>query len=73
MAAVRVKLIVVVVVYMPVVERTVVVFLEVISSYKYLESIIRAVRNLSSNTKPNPIFLKKCVPLLFLQEIQFRI
>ena len=53
---------------MPVAERTVVVFLDVVSSDKYL-----AVRNLSKITKPKTIFLTKCVPFLFLQAIQFHI
>jgi hypothetical protein len=56
---------------MPVVERTVVVFLDVVSFDKYLDNLSRAVRNLSNVTKPKTIFLTKCVSLLFLQEIQF--
>jgi len=61
----------VMVMYMPAVERTVVVFLDVVSSDKYLENISRAVRNLSNITKPKTIFLTKCVQFLFLQEIKF--
>ena len=44
---------------MPVVERTVVVFLDVVISDKYLENISRAVRNLSNITKRKTIFLTK--------------
>ena len=58
---------------MPVAERTVVVFLDVVSSDIYLENISKAVRNLSKITKPKTIFLTKCVPFLFLQAIQFHI
>jgi hypothetical protein len=47
------------VVYMSIVERTMVFFLDVVSSNKYLENISRAVRNLSNITKPKTIFLKK--------------
>jgi len=47
----------VIVVYMPIVERTVVVFLDVASSEKYLENVSRAVRNVSNITKPKKIFL----------------
>jgi hypothetical protein len=57
-------------VYMPIVEGTVVFFLDVVSSNKYYENISRAVRNLSNITKPKTIFLKKkSVTFLFLQEI----
>jgi len=65
--------VIVLVVYMPVVERTVVGSLDVVSSDKYLENIDRAVRILSNITKPKTISLTKCLPILFLQEIQFRV
>jgi len=61
------------VVYVPVVERTVVVFLDIVSSDKNLEDIRRAVRKFSNTTKPKTISLRKCVPLQFLQETQFRV
>jgi hypothetical protein len=63
----------VMVVYMSVVEWTVVVFLNVVSSDIYLENLSRAVRILSNITKPKMILLTKCVPLLFLQEFQFHL
>ena len=61
------------VVFVPVVERTVVVFLDVFSSDKCFKNIRRTVRNLSNTTKPKTISLTECLPLLFLQENQFRV
>jgi hypothetical protein len=61
------------VVYVSVVELTVVVFLDVVSSDKYLENIRRAVRNLSNTTKPKTTSLTRSTPLLFLQETQLHV
>jgi len=70
---IAVKIVMAMVVYVSVVELTVVVFLDVVSSDKYLENIKRAVRNLSNTTKPKTTSLTRSTPLLFLQETQLHV